>query len=189
MDGFTIKTVATAPVASRATLAGIEDAVGFVPNVFGVFATVPAALQGLVSLNAAFGETSFSPAEREIIALTTSVYNQCPYCVAGHSTFALNYGVDSETIRAVRNGGVSADPRMQALGQITFRILEKKGAIGASDMRPFLNVGFQTSQILELLLGIAAKTITNFAAKAARIPLDDAFADQAWTPATKTISA
>ncbi|MDX1294241.1 MAG: carboxymuconolactone decarboxylase family protein [Hyphomonas sp.] len=181
MNRLTINTTATAPDASRDILQAIEDGLGFVPNVYGVFANAPAALKGLAALNTAFGETSFSPAECEIIALATSVHNQCPYCVAGHSTFALHHGVDRETVNAVRNGGVSDDPKLQALGQITFRILETKGALSPADMRAFLNADYRTSQVLELLIGIAGKTMTNFAAKILHLPLDDEFADQAWS--------
>lgn len=189
MTGFAIKTAVTAPEACRDILFAIEEGLGFVPNVYGMFAGTPAALTGLTSLNSAFDDTSFSPAEREIIALTTSVYNQCPYCVAGHSTFALQHGVDADTVHAVRAGGVSGDPRLQALGRITLSILEKKGAIGVADIRPFLNDGYHTPQILELLIGIAGKTMTNFAAKIARIPLDKEFADQAWLPADTSNAA
>ncbi len=189
MTGFRIETAATAPEASREILGAIKEGLGFVPNVHGVFAAAPAALTGLTSLNAAFEETSFSPAECEIIALTTSVFKQCPYCVAGHSTFALQHGVDAVTIDAVRAGGVSDEPRLQALGQITLCILEKKGAIGAADIRPFLNAGFNAPQILELLVGVAGKTMTNFASKIARVPLDDAFAAQVWSPTKTTIGA
>lgn len=182
MTWFKIQTPAITQGAAGAILSAIEDEWGFVPNVHGVFANAPAALTGLVALNEAFGETSLSPIEREIVALTTSVYNQCPYCIAGHSTFALALGVDQDTVDAVRAGGVSNDARLQALGRLTFAILDKKGAIGAHDVRPFLNAGFELPQILELLVGIAAKTMTNLAAKIARIPLDQEFAEEAWSP-------
>lgn len=172
----------TAPEARQSPLDAINAAVGFVPNVYGTFASVPAALKGLVSLNAAFEETSFSAAEREIIALTTSVYNRCPYCVAGHSTFALQHGVDSETVNAIRTGSFGLDPREHALGRTTLTILQRKGLLSAVDTATFLNAGYSSAQLLELLLGIAAKTMTNFASKIAKIPLDEAFLDQAWTP-------
>ncbi|WP_430404080.1 carboxymuconolactone decarboxylase family protein [Hyphomonas sp.] len=167
---------------SESTLNAIRAEVGFIPNVYGVFARVPSAFKGLMSLNAAFEETSFSAAEREIVALTTSVYNRCPYCVAGHSTFALQQGVDAETVDAVRSGGFSLDPREQALGRTTLAMLQRKGQLSTADTITFLNAGYSCSQLLELLLGIAAKTMTNFASKIAKIPLDEAFLDQAWTP-------
>ena len=94
------------------------------------------------------------------------------------------HGVDPETVEATRSGGLSKDARLQVIGQLTLSILEKKGALGPAEIRSFLNAGFQPVQILELLIGIAGKTMTNFASKIARIPLDDAFAAQAWTPAS-----
>ncbi|KCZ93893.1 carboxymuconolactone decarboxylase family protein [Hyphomonas johnsonii] len=184
MTGFKIETLATAPAGSRDILDAIDAGLGFVPNVYGVFARAPNALSALAAINAGFDASSFTPGEREIIALTTSVYNQCPYCVAGHSTFALAHGVDPETVEAVRAGGLSKDTRLQVIGQLTLSILEKKGALGPSEIRSFLNAGFQPVHILELLVGIAGKTMTNFASKIARIPLDDAFAAQAWASAT-----
>lgn len=183
MPGFKIETNATAPAASRDILDTIKAGLGFVPNVYGVFAGAPNALNALAAINAGFDAASFTPGEREIIALTTSVYNQCPYCVAGHSTIALAHGVNPDTVEAVRSGDLSNDPRLQVIGQLTLSILEKKGALGPSEIRSFLNAGFQPGQILELLIGIAGKTMTNFASKIARIPLDDAFAAQAWSPA------
>lgn len=175
-------TTTKTPEASKSTLSAIEAQLGFVPNVYRVFARVPTALIGLMSLNAAIEETSFSPAEREIIALTTSVYNRCRYCVAGHSTFALQHGVNAQSVDAIRTGGFSLEPREHALGRTTLKVLEHKGQLSAADTAIFLNAGYSSAQLLELLLGIAAKTMTNFASKIAKIPLDEAFLDQAWTP-------
>ena len=189
MTGFKIETLSTAPEGSRDILGAIDAGLGFIPNVYGVFAGAPNALSALAAINAGFDAASFTPGEREIIALTTSVYNQCPYCVAGHSTFALAHGIDPETVEAARVGDFSNDPRLQVIGQLTLSILEKKGALGPAEIRSFLNAGFQPVQILELLIGIAGKTMTNFASKIARIPLDDAFAAQAWTPASTEIPA
>lgn len=188
MTGFAIETKTTAPDASREVLAGIEANLGFIPNVYGVFAGVPAALHALAALNMNFEETSFTAAEREIIALTTSVFNQCPYCVAGHSIFALEQGVDQATIDAIRTGDLSVDPRLHAIGRMTRDILEKKGSLGVAEIRPFLNAGFQPAQILELLIGVAGKMMTNFASKITRVPLDPAFADQAWSPTDSATS-
>lgn len=164
------------------TLSALEDKLGYVPNIYTSFASVPTAFEGLSALNTSLGNSSFTPAEQEIIALTTSVFNQCPYCVAGHSTFALQHGVDAETVDAIRSGRVSPDLRYQAIGRTTHALLSKKGHLSAADIAVFRNGGFQLPQLLELLLGIAGKTMTNFASKIMKTPLDEAFLDQAWTP-------
>ncbi len=163
-------------------LAALKEKLGFVPNIYRVLDRVPTLLQALNSVNENFEHSAFTPAEREVIALTTSVFNECPYCVAGHSTFALQLGVDPASIEDIRAGGCAVSPRLQAIGQLTICILKQRGSLSASEMREFLNAGFQSSQILELLLGVAGKTITNFASKISRVPLDVEFADQAWSP-------
>ena len=160
----------------------LQDKLGFIPNIYTTFASVPVAFEGLTSLNASFANSSFTPAEQEIIALTTSVFNRCPYCVAGHSTFALQHGVDADTIDAIRDGGDSSEPRYQSLGRTTHALLKNKGHLTPAETATFLNGGFQLPQLLELLLGIAGKTMTNFASKIAQVPLDKAFLDQEWTP-------
>lgn len=160
----------------------LQDMLGFIPNIYTTFASVNSAFEGLASLNASFANSSFTPAEQEIIALTTSVFNNCPYCVAGHSVFALQHGVDAETVEAIRAGNVSSEPRYQALGRTTHALLKNKGKLSPADTSAFLNGGFELPQLLEMLLGIAGKTMTNFASKIANVPLDEAFLEQEWTP-------
>jgi len=168
--------------AAQTILAAIEDKLGFVPNVHRVIGEAPVALQALAGLGECFDRSSFTPAEREIIALATSVTNECGYCVAGHTTFALGEGVSVEDLDAIRRGQPAPDARIEALHRFTRALVAKKGMIAPSDVDAFLGAGFDRSQIFELLIGIAAKTMTNLASKALSVPLDQAFAAHAWTP-------
>ncbi|MCR9223333.1 MAG: carboxymuconolactone decarboxylase family protein [Hyphomonas sp.] len=183
MTAVKTKPSSAAPDKVSKALNELQDKLGYVPNIYSTFAGVPVAFDGLIALNSSFSQSSFTPAEQEIIALTTSVFNQCPYCVAGHSTFALQHGVDAQTVSAIRDGSVSPEPRYQALGRTTRALMESKGQISRSDTALFLNGGYEFSQLLELLLGIAGKTMTNFASKLAHVPLDSAFREQEWAPA------
>ena len=170
------------PPESREILDSVEQDFGFIPNIYRALAATPAALDALAALNTGFARSGFTPAEREIAALTTSVFNRCAYCVAAHSGLALAEGVDPRVIEAVRCGGVAPDTRLEALHRMTLAVLESRGELEPAQVRAFLNAGFQAPQIMELLIGIAAKVMTNFASKIAHLPLDDAFADQAWEP-------
>lgn len=180
MSTFTIHTAQDATPPSREKLRAIEDHVGFVPNVYGLFAGSPAALQGLTALNAAFEASSFSPLEREVIALSTSVFNRCSYCVAGHSLFADTLGMDQASLTAIRAGGVASEPRLAAIGRITIDLLETQGQLSPAQLQAFIDAGFAPAQLLELLLGVAGKMMTNLASKAAGLPLDEAFQPHAW---------
>lgn len=182
MNALKVHSAQDAPQPTRAALEALSDAVGFVPNVYGLFAGSPAALQGLLALNAAFEGARFSPAEREVVALTTSVFNGCRYCVAGHSAFAIQHGVDERAVAAIRAGGAPTDARLRALAQTTLDILQTRGRLSPEQKRRFLSAGFEPVQFLELLLGVAGKVMTNFASSLTGLPLDKAFEPYAWTP-------
>lgn len=187
MADFRIHDVSTAPERSREILDAILDGKGFIPNVFGLIAEAPVVLEGIAAVNMCFDKTSFTPAEREVIALATSVENQCGYCVAGHSTFALKHGVSPADVAQIRSGARADDPRLEALRAFTTSLVRKKGLVSEADIEVFLLAGFKEAQILELLLGIIAKVMTNFASKLAHVPVDTEFAEHKWEPETKQI--
>jgi alkylhydroperoxidase family enzyme len=74
---YTVHTPETAPAAARETLAGAKKAYGFVPNLLGVMAEAPALVKAYTTLSRVFDETSFSPAERQVVLLTVSYENGC----------------------------------------------------------------------------------------------------------------
>jgi len=142
MSGFKIHDASTAPADSRDILITLQEKAGFVPNVFGLIANAPVALAALAAVNNGFEETSFTPAEREIISLATSVENQCRYCVAGHSTFAVALGVSPVEVEAIRSGKAVEDQRLEALRHFTSLLLQKKGGVSTRDIETFLGAGF-----------------------------------------------
>ena len=64
MTTFTSHTIETAPVQSRALLEGIQRTLGFVPNLYGVFAESPAALRGGLAIFEAFSTSTLSVIEQ-----------------------------------------------------------------------------------------------------------------------------
>jgi alkylhydroperoxidase/carboxymuconolactone decarboxylase family protein YurZ len=88
---FTPVTIATAPQASKALLENIRRSLGFIPNMMATFANNPIVLQGYLALEDVFERGSFTPKERQIILLATSVENDRSYCTAAHSTIAQSF--------------------------------------------------------------------------------------------------
>lgn len=180
MTSFSIQTRESALIGSRDILAEIEDMAGFVPNVFGLIAISPVALAAIHSMNDFFRQSSFTPQEQEIIALVTSVENQCAYCIAGHTTFAGALSIDRKVIDDIRRSGETADNRIEALRHFVSLLVRQRGAVSVQEVDLFLAQGFTESQIFELIIGIATKVVTNFASKVAKIPVDDEFKANAW---------
>lgn len=182
MKTFEIYTPETAPAPADAMLSGLKDTLGFVPNVFAVMAGTPPVLGAFMALNQAFAETSLTPQEREVVQMTVSVQNGCFYCVAGHTAFARAQGVLETVIGAVRDCGIIADPKLQALQAFTRAANDKRGQGDEQDIQRFLAAGYTREQMQEVILGICVKTFSNLTSNLLQIPLDDAFAPHAWDP-------
>ena len=84
-------TIATAPEGSKAVLEHLQKSLGFIPNLMAIFANNPTVLQGYLALEDVYERSSFTPRERQIVLLATSVENDCNYCTAAHSTTAKTF--------------------------------------------------------------------------------------------------
>ncbi|HXG31900.1 MAG TPA: carboxymuconolactone decarboxylase family protein [Bryobacteraceae bacterium] len=157
---------------------------GFVPNLIGVLAESPAALKGYLALADAFAASSLSPVEQQVVLLTTSLENRCTYCVAAHSMLYRHSGGDEASLRALRDGEPLADPRLEAVRSFTRRVVENRGWVDEETVRAFLDAGFTRAQVLEVILGITQKTLSNYTNHVAETPVDNAFANFAWQPRT-----
>lgn len=170
-------TADTAPEAFRPILENIQKGFGFVPNLMATFAHSPTVLQGYLALDAVYEKGTFTPAERQLILLTASLANDCGYCIAAHSTVAKAFlKVPAETVAAVRAGKPLADARLDALVNYTRELVEKRGHVSEATLQKFLAAGYSAPQAMEVLLGVALKTISNYLDHWNPAPLDAAFA-------------
>ena len=128
MFELTVHTPESAPEGSRAILEGAQRAMGFVPNLYGVFAGAPAALTGYTGLGQAFEQSSFSATERQVVLLAASAENGCEYCMAAHSTLAAMQQVAPDVVEALRDLEPLTDPKLEALRTFTLRWSRTAGA-------------------------------------------------------------
>ena len=171
-----ILTESTASESAAPMMSGIKKRLGFVPNLFGVIANSPIALKAYSELTAALSETSFTPVEQHVIAVAVSHANGCTYCTAAHGTILKMVGADAATISAVAEGRAVPDPKLEALRQVTTKMVTKRGWLDdAEDIRPFLAAGYRQEQLLEILIGVALKTISNYTNHIAKTPIDPQF--------------
>ncbi|MCH8945190.1 MAG: carboxymuconolactone decarboxylase family protein [Proteobacteria bacterium] len=189
MSKFNVHTKETAQAKSAELLGNAEKAFGFVPNLLGVFAESPAALKGYLTIGQIFDESSFSPTERQVVILAASRFNECHYCVAAHSVIADLQKVPTDVVKAIRNDQPIADSKLEALRSFTTAVVEQRGCVSDDDIAAFLAAGYSKAQILEVILGISFKTLSNYANHIADTPLDDAFAPKAWAPVEKRLAS
>ncbi len=182
MSQFDIHTKETASTESAELLAAAEKAYGFIPNLLAVMAESPATIKAYMTIGQLFDESTFSATERQIVILTASRFNECDYCMAAHSVVARMQKVPADVIEAIRNDQPIDDGRLEALRAFTRAAVEQRGWLPTRDIANFLAAGYTKAQVLEVILGISFKTLSNYVNHVTETPLDDAFATQAWTP-------
>ena len=123
--------------------------------------------------------SSFSPAEQQLILLTASARNGCLYCVAAHSPAAAGW-LDKEVIEAVRMVPRRRTPGSRHWAHFTEHMIERRGKADDAEIAAFVDAGFTEQQVVELLVGLAMKTLSNSFSRLAGTPLDDFLSRMAW---------
>ncbi len=182
MSEFTIHSTETAPAASRPLLEEARSKFGFVPNLIGLMAEAPATVKAYLALGEALAETSFTPVEQQVIALAVSSENECTYCMAAHSAIARMAGMSEADLEALREGRPMADDRLEVLRRYVTAVIRTRGWPSAEHQATFKTAGYTTAQTLEVLVGVAMKTLSNYVNHLADTPLDSQFAGFAWEP-------
>ena len=174
---YTPLTIATAPEASRQVLESIQKSFGFIPNLMAMFANNPTVLQGYVTLNAIYDKGSFTPMERQLILLGASVENHCDYCTAAHSTIAKGaLHAPAEIVAAIRSNSPVPDKKLNALVSLVRELVRERGHAKDETIQNFIAAGYKKEQVMELLLGIALKSISNYLNHISPAAFDEAFA-------------
>lgn len=171
----------TAPAESRDDLQAVADRYGFVPNLMGVMAGAPSLLKAYLQIGELFSRTSLTPIEQQVVLLTVSASNRCDYCMAAHSVAARMHKVPVLIVRALRDGEPLADARLEALRALTADIVEHRGWPTEPVVAAFLAAGYAHAQLLEVILGVGMKTLSNYTNHIAHTPLDPQFAAEAWS--------
>ena len=180
MSSFTIHDIDSAPEASKPLLENSEKAFGRIPNLHAVMAESPEHLEAYKTLHVLFERSSLSKVERNVVWMTINVENACHYCVPAHTAIALMQGVDADVVEALRAGAPLKDARLEALRQFTLALVRQRGRLEDAQVAQFLGAGFNRRQILDVLLGLAQKTMSNYANHLADTPVDAAFAQFDW---------
>ncbi|WAK01020.1 carboxymuconolactone decarboxylase family protein [Methylobacter sp. YRD-M1] len=179
---LTAKTIEDAAPKARMGLQQAQEKMGFIPNMYARMANSPGLFDAYQQGYAMFrAESGFTPAEQEVVFLTISRANGCEYCMAAHSFVADKMSnVPGAVTDAIRNDTAIPDERLSALAKFTRVMVEQRGLPQTRDVEAFLAVGYTERQILEIILAIAVKTLSNYANHLFHTPVDAMFASRTW---------
>ena len=181
---FNLHTSETAPPGSQELLRRLQHGFGFLPTLFAKLAESAGALAAYLDLRTHFEKSSLSPIEQQVVALAVCVENASPWCTSAHSYAARHVaGMAAADIEALREGKPLRDPKLNVLAQFTREVVRERGRVDDGDMTVFLAAGYTMEQMLDVIMGVALKTFTNYASHLVRPPLNPEFAAEYWTPA------
>lgn len=166
---------------SKPLLQTSQDRYKFIPNLHGVMAESPQLLQAYQVLGDIYAKTALSVLERQIVLLTINFDNNCHYCMAAHSTIATMEKMPADILAALRNGTALEDPKLETLRGFAAKVSSQRGWVDDADIEALLKAGYTKQTVLEVVLAVGYKVLSNYTNHLANTPVDEAFAGQAWT--------
>ena len=189
MDAYKIALPLRTPANSEGEALGVLEqgmraAGGWLPNMYGNMANSPGLLQTYLEGYDRFRSASaFTPVEQEVVFLTVSRFNECTYCMAAHSFVGDRVsGVPLEVTDAIRADAAIPDAKLEALAAFTRALLVGRGRPSGEEASAFLAAGYGEGQMLDIVLAISVKVLSNYTNRLFQTSVDDTFAERSWSP-------
>ncbi|OJF70780.1 carboxymuconolactone decarboxylase [Alteromonas sp. V450] len=183
MSEFTLHTKDTAPEASKALLDNSQAAFGMIPNLHAVMAEAPTLLEGYQVLHKLAQETSFNAEELTVVWQAVNVEHACHYCVPAHTGIAKSMKVSDDLIEQLRNDETLSDAKLNTLKNTVLAVTRGRGNVDKSTLNAFYEAGYEHKQLLEIILILAQKVMSNYTNHLADTPVDEPFKKFDWKPA------
>lgn len=175
--------LASADERRKPILEGVIKNFGMVPNMYANMIGSPGLLETYLHGYDVFRkESGFTSVEQEVIFLTISYENACDYCMSAHSFIADKMSkVPLEVTEAIRSGAEIEDPKLRELSSFTSEMFLTRGRPSAEAVASFFDAGYDERKVLEIILALAVKTLSNYSNHVSDPELDGMFKERAWT--------
>lgn len=155
---------------NRALFDALKGKLGFVPNLYATLAHSENALGTYLTLQSA--KSSISARGREVVNLVVSQVNDCAYCLAAHTVLGKMNGFTDAQILEIRSGRASFDGRLDALARLTRSITANRGHADPALVAAFLAAGWTRENLVDVIVIIGDKTVTNYLHGTTQVPVD-----------------
>jgi uncharacterized peroxidase-related enzyme len=151
--------------------------VGFIPNMYANMVNVPGVLSTYLHGYDLFRKQSgLKPAEQEVVFLAISQVNGCKYCTAAHSMIADKVsGVPANVLQAIRSSQTIPDEKLAALFAVTQDMVKYLGKPNAEKVKAFFDAGYTEDNLLNIILAISVKVLSNYSNHAFETEVDQQF--------------
>jgi alkylhydroperoxidase family enzyme len=181
MSKLKVHSIDSAPENSKALLEKSVKAFGMLPGLHGVLAESPQLLEAYQVLHELFSNSSFNNDELTVVWQTINVEHECHYCVPAHTGIANMMKVDPAITEALRNQTAMPTEKLQALHEMTLSVVRKRGNVSGEELEAFYAAGYEKRHLLDIILGLSQKIISNYTNHIAETPIDKPFEKFAWS--------
>ena len=170
MSTFNVPTREEVSANNQAIFDTLKGKLGFVPNLYATYAYSDNALSNYLTLSGA--KTSLSAKEKEVVNLAVSEVNDCIYCLSAHTAIGKMNGFTDEQILELRAGHASFDTKFDALARLAKNITENRGRTDEAVLENFFNAGYTKENLIDTIVLVGDKTISNYIHQTTQIPVD-----------------
>jgi AhpD family alkylhydroperoxidase len=170
MTAFTVPTRDDVSGANQGLFDALKGQLGFVPNLYATLGHSQNGLGTYLALQSA--KSSINAKAREVVNLVVSQVNECAYCLAAHTALGKMNGFTDVQILEIRSGRAGFDAKLDALARVTRSITVNRGKPDAALVEAFFAAGWTKENLVDVIVTIGDKTITNFLHGTTNVPLD-----------------
>ncbi|MEM7110490.1 MAG: carboxymuconolactone decarboxylase family protein [Bacteroidota bacterium] len=170
MATFSVPTRDEVSENNQAIFDNLQKGLGFVPNLYATYAYSDTALSDYLALQNR--RSSLKAKEREVINLVVSQVNECDYCLAAHTALGKMNGFTEEQILEIRSGEASFDAKFDALAKFVKDITVNRSKPSVEVTDNLLAAGYTKENLVDIIVVIGDKIISNFIHGATQIPVD-----------------
>lgn len=167
---FSVPTKAEVSETNQAIFDNLQKGLGFVPNLYATFALSSTALADYLALQNR--KSSMKAKEREVINLVVSQVNDCRYCQSAHTALGKMNGFSDDQILEIRGGSASFDAKLDALAKFVADVTENRGKPAPESIEAFFAAGYNKENLVDTLVIIGDKIISNYLHGVTQIPID-----------------
>ena len=154
ISAFQIPEMADIPDDIRELILSVQEKSGFVPNVFLALAARPAEFRAFIAYHDALmeAEGNLTKAEREMIVVATSSYNQCQYCVVAHGAIlrirAKDPLIADQIVANYRKADITLKQRVML--DFALKVAKEANAVSEADFELLRSHGFNDDDIWDI---------------------------------------
>ena len=156
--------------ANQALFDKLKSSLGTMPNLYATLAYSEHALGSYLAFQNA--KSSITGKAREIVNLVVSQVNACEYCLAAHTVIGKMNGFTDERILEIRSGRASFDAKFDALARLVKNITINRGHADQALVDAFFAAGWTKGNLVDVIVVIGDKTVTNYLHGTTRVPVD-----------------